>query len=41
MKHLHQTKTIDLPGNSFGQKGGAAILGNLTIGVQNINLAHN
>lgn len=41
MKHLHQTKTIDLPGNSFGQKGGAAILSNLALSVQNINLAHN
>jgi len=41
LKHLSSTKTIDLPGNSLGQKGGGAILSSLTPSVKNINLAHN
>jgi hypothetical protein len=41
MKHLQNTKVVDLPGNRLGKKGGAAILESLVDKVRVINLSNN
>jgi hypothetical protein len=41
MKHLQNAKTIELPGNRLGCKGGAAIVNNLYDKVKILNLANN
>ena len=41
MKHLQNLKVVDLPGNRFGEEGGAAILSSLADNVKSINLNNN